>query len=307
MNPYAVLGISQSASNSEAKAAYRKLAMEHHPDRGGSEARFKEIKAAWEWIESGKPVFTAPPKQPDEKPYKSSFSDPPGTTRQPPRPTGWKHEQPKTAGKPAPGYEEKGTSVLARTRTTYNRSAHGSVEVHNVDLEISPRHAFEGCTVPFIHRGNILHYIVLPGSVSKNVVEQFQVDPTIGSQRGVISINVNLRVVEPAPKREEPKQPKEEPKPESKDHRVEYRICALGLFSGGKIDARDNQNVVVPIVIPPGYNPVEPIIVKGKGYGPEGQRGDLIVKIEPVFKAPQDLNSKELKMLQRLNDLTKAV
>lgn len=37
-----------------AKKAYRKLSMEHHPDRGGNEEKFKEIKQAWEQIESGK-------------------------------------------------------------------------------------------------------------------------------------------------------------------------------------------------------------------------------------------------------------
>ena len=48
-NLYGVLGIKPSASAEEMKAAYRKLAMQHHPDRNpGGDARFKEIGAAYE-------------------------------------------------------------------------------------------------------------------------------------------------------------------------------------------------------------------------------------------------------------------
>jgi len=49
---YAVLGVARDASEAEIKKAYRKLAMEHHPDRNegdkGSEEKFKEITAAYE-------------------------------------------------------------------------------------------------------------------------------------------------------------------------------------------------------------------------------------------------------------------
>lgn len=43
-----VLGLKPGASRAEIKAAYRRAASEHHPDRGGDEARFKEIRAAYE-------------------------------------------------------------------------------------------------------------------------------------------------------------------------------------------------------------------------------------------------------------------
>jgi molecular chaperone DnaJ len=48
---YVLLGVSRNASEAEIKKAYRKLAMEYHPDRNGSpdaEARFKEITEAYE-------------------------------------------------------------------------------------------------------------------------------------------------------------------------------------------------------------------------------------------------------------------
>ena len=48
---YALLGVSREATEAEIKKAYRKLAMEYHPDRNPSpeaEARFKEITEAYE-------------------------------------------------------------------------------------------------------------------------------------------------------------------------------------------------------------------------------------------------------------------
>ena len=48
---YEVLGLARSATGDEIKRAFRKLAMEFHPDRNaeaGAEARFKEINEAYE-------------------------------------------------------------------------------------------------------------------------------------------------------------------------------------------------------------------------------------------------------------------
>jgi molecular chaperone DnaJ len=45
---YEILGVGKDASADEVKKAFRRAAIEHHPDRGGDEAKFKELNEAYE-------------------------------------------------------------------------------------------------------------------------------------------------------------------------------------------------------------------------------------------------------------------
>jgi DnaJ family protein A protein 2 len=63
LDHYSVLGLPKTATKEEVKAAFRKHALQHHPDmhvnspeavKRQSEAAFKSIKAAFEAIEDGK-------------------------------------------------------------------------------------------------------------------------------------------------------------------------------------------------------------------------------------------------------------
>ena len=50
MDYYNTLGIPKNSSDADIKAAYRKMAMKHHPDRGGDEKKFKEVTEAYETL-----------------------------------------------------------------------------------------------------------------------------------------------------------------------------------------------------------------------------------------------------------------
>lgn len=48
MTHYDTLGVGESANADEIKKAYRKLASQHHPDKGGDTAKFQEIQTAYD-------------------------------------------------------------------------------------------------------------------------------------------------------------------------------------------------------------------------------------------------------------------
>lgn len=50
MNYYEILGVPKTATPDELKKAYRKLASQHHPDKGGDTAKFQEIQSAYETL-----------------------------------------------------------------------------------------------------------------------------------------------------------------------------------------------------------------------------------------------------------------
>jgi DnaJ-class molecular chaperone len=51
MTHYQTLGVAENASQDDIKKAYRKLAMQHHPDRNnGDDTKFKEIQIAYDAV-----------------------------------------------------------------------------------------------------------------------------------------------------------------------------------------------------------------------------------------------------------------
>lgn len=58
-DPYHTLGIDRGASAEDIKQAYRRLASQHHPDRGGDTARFQEIQQAYDAITNPQAQNTA--------------------------------------------------------------------------------------------------------------------------------------------------------------------------------------------------------------------------------------------------------
>lgn len=49
-NPYETLGVKRDATADEIKRAYRRLASQHHPDKGGDKTTFQEIQAAYDTL-----------------------------------------------------------------------------------------------------------------------------------------------------------------------------------------------------------------------------------------------------------------
>ena len=73
MNYYQTLGVSKTASADEIKRAYRKLASQHHPDRGGDTARFQEIQAAYDVLSDPEKRHQYDNPQPQHQHFEFNF------------------------------------------------------------------------------------------------------------------------------------------------------------------------------------------------------------------------------------------
>lgn len=51
-NYYDTLGVAETATDNEIKSAFRKLASQHHPDKGGDANKFKEINEAYDTLKN---------------------------------------------------------------------------------------------------------------------------------------------------------------------------------------------------------------------------------------------------------------
>lgn len=161
MNPYAVLGIPASSSLTDAKSAFRRLAGKHHPDRGGSEEKFKEVKAAWELIESGKYVAQPPPPPvPPAQPTKSSFGASSFTQGLNPKQTVY--------SKPSRIYLPETVRI------------NGKHDTYSLDVSCTAEQAVKGCVIPFIHDGVVHDYMVRPGATPRSHSASMNLDNTIG-------------------------------------------------------------------------------------------------------------------------------
>lgn len=82
MDYYQILGVNRDSSEQEIKAAYRKLAMQHHPDKGGDATKFHEINEAYDTLSNPqkRAAYDSPSPQFDGNNFHFDFGDmfPPG-------------------------------------------------------------------------------------------------------------------------------------------------------------------------------------------------------------------------------------
>jgi curved DNA-binding protein len=76
MDHYNTLGVPRDADHDTIKKAYRKLAMEHHPDKGGDVNKFQEISTAYETLSNQDKRFQY--DNPQARQQHNHFGDAPG-------------------------------------------------------------------------------------------------------------------------------------------------------------------------------------------------------------------------------------
>lgn len=75
MDYYSRLGVNKQASQDEIKKAYKKLAMQHHPDRGGDQRIFQQINEAYDTLKDPQKRSQYDNPQPEINVNSQNFED----------------------------------------------------------------------------------------------------------------------------------------------------------------------------------------------------------------------------------------
>lgn len=310
MNLYRTLGVSQDATKTEIKRAYRRLAMTWHPDRNDhpdATERFKEISAAYEAIllRSGSPAYEAETTD-------DSFSAPEEVrlsaadirfNLEVSLFEAWSGCQ-KTVhyqrASVCPTCE--GSGEYGMTRTRFCGACHGSGRVRDKQQgltscevclgrgffseRICPDCAGHGRQMASVSLQITVPSGMLSGDDLRLAGQGEPGDETLDAGDLFLTIVIHSHPLFTL---------------QGRDLLLEMPVNALALLAGSKI------NVPLPVsclevVLEAGASSVRQLRLPHKGYPGRGKvkSGDLLLTLHPVF--PQHLSSKQRKLLQQAVD-----
>jgi len=307
-NYRSTLGLSDSAGAEEIKTAFRKLAMKHHPDRGGDTAMFQTINEAYMELENTGFAPYAPPRRasaPQNAP--GGWQDRPAPRRSaPPQnpPGSWQD-------RPQPPLRETIDDIFEQMKSANRRPRYPGANPmyahagNEIVANVSIRDALAGFNVQVNRqRGN-------------GLVEHVYVNVPAGTPNGhrgtyTLSDQTHQGIITRI----------EDPKFRVRgldaandlfgagiypgDIETEIEVDAMDLITGAWVKVTDFLGVELTVRVPAGFNPLHRLKVAGKGYvgwsqedqAPTTYRRDMYIRLQPVFNKLNDLDPAKLKEVQ---------
>ena len=262
MNYYETLGVAKDASDEVIKKAYKKLAMQHHPDRGGDQEKFKDIQAAYD-------TLSDPQKRQQYDNPQQGF-----------RAGGF--------GQGGPGFSQDFDDLISRFmngRAGPTNSFHFGPGFHQpqprtATIPLSILDAFNGCTKQVQFSPGATTEITVPGGMSEdefirvNAVGQeflvnFRLSDPVQVDWGRNNLmdrgNVTMAIQVPV-----------------------FRLLLGGWFEADMIDGGR-----LTVRIPKGLEANSLLKVQGRGYWRntlKQQRGDCYLRIIPLIQKLEDIS-----------------
>jgi DnaJ-class molecular chaperone len=288
MNHHAILGVANNATKEEIVNAYRKLAMLHHPDRGGDQEMFKMVKASYEALEKTcfRPhIAPRTPPRPEWTPHWTKPQNPGGTWRDRDD-IGSIFEDLKAANRGAAPGRRDYTYAQPDGELVVRVSLREAFAGFNMNLQ---RHRNGGmfdmvplAIPPGLPDGHRRKYRLSDGSTQTVIVRintgDFHLRGFVGTDN---LFNVGLMVG---------------------DMELEMDIDAIDLITGAWVKVTDFLGEELNVRVPAGFNPLQRLKVANKGYAgwseeynnPTTTRRDLYIRLRPIFKKPADIDRQKI-------------
>lgn len=269
MDHYSTLGVNRNASQDEIKKAFRKLAMKHHPDRGGNEEQFKKIQTAYDVL--GDPQKKAEYDNPQPQMNGFQFN------------TGNMDDimSAMFGGGGAPfGFRQRQQSrrnkhINVRVQITLNEMITGKDVIGSIRLPSGREQAINLHIPAGIQHGDAIRFRGLGDDSIPNI------------PRGDIIAEV-IEIPHPLFKRE------------NKDIFMDLKISAFEAMLGKKVLINTVENKQLEVKIPAGIQPDQ--LVKCEGHGlpshNDQRRGNLYLKVKVTI--PKTLNSDDMLLIGEL-------
>ena len=272
MDYYQTLGVNRNASDKELKSAYKKLSMQHHPDRGGDEAKFKEVNEAYSTL-----------KDPQKR---QQYDNP-----QQQYPPGF---GPNGFGNPG-AFEDIFANMFGQGFAQQQRRR----PVKNKDIRIGYRMKFEevytgiGTAISFKTPSG-RHQVIdvkIPAGMKHGDTVQFPGygdDSISGIPRGTLLVQLDIQT----------------PKGWRRDGEQLYTEVIVDVFDlilGKTVIISTPEQKSISLTIPPGTNNGVTMNITGHGVPRvnTNNRGNLYVKVIAITPA---LNSQETRKAQEIKD-----
>lgn len=294
-NYRATLGLGNFANGEDIKKAYRKLAMQHHPDRGGNEEAFKRIKNAYEQLEKTGFAAFVPPRaapSPQRQPEDSGWDKPasPSGTWRDSNSINDIYDEMRAANRarqtPRQAYPQPGADIIMDVpireaakgfewRLARQKSS-GFIEHLDVIIPAG---------LPDGHRGR---YTLSDGSTQVLIM---QIDAGKYKLRGLSNTVGTIF----------------EAGISTGDIEIDIDMDAIDLITGTWFEVQDFQGEKLTVRVPAGFNPDQRLKVAGKGYfgwveeqtRPATYRKDMYIKLRPVFNSPDKIDKVKIRNLYK--------
>lgn len=274
MDYYGTLGLTRGASDADIKKAYRSLAMKHHPDRGGDEAKFKEINAAYEALSN-----------PEKKQIIDMGGDP-NAQGGGYRPQGNPFDFHFGSGNFEDIFGNFGFSQRPMQR---NKSLNIGVSVSFAEV-LSGKELNAEVGIPG-GKSKIITISIPPGiEHGQQIRYQGMGDDSIPSVRaGDLIVNVSVA-------------PHHIYRRDGESLIYEHRITAWEAMLGSSIEIETLDKKTLQITIPPGTQPETVLSCRGEGFPHirSKQRGNLLIKLK--VSIPKNLTPEQIQKIQEIKN-----